>query len=296
MTASAPVPPPSTAIRSAHATLRAGDGTALAAASWLPDSPRAIVLLAHGYGEHTGRYGHVVTALAAHGYAVFALDLRGHGRSSGPRAQIRRFDDYVDDLHLLATDASHTLPDLPVVLLGHSMGGLIAVRYALQHGAGLAALVTSGAALTIGEDVPAPVRRAGGLVAAVAPNLPLRTGPADVLSTDPAVERDFGRDPLNYSGPIKAALGHAFSTAAADARRHLAQLTLPLLAMHGAADELTDPAGSELLHTRAASTDKALQLWPGLKHEILNEPSRHEVIAFMLAWLDERFPPERRTP
>ncbi len=276
---------PVTAVRG---VLHAPDGTALATARWLPASPRAVVLLAHGYGEHIGRYGHVVTALAARGYAVVAQDHRGHGRSSGPRAQIHRFDDYVDDLHLLASDARHTLPGLPVVLLGHSMGGLIAVRYALRHQSKLAALITSGVALHIGEDVPTPVRHLGRLIAAVAPNLPVRKSVEDVLSTDPTVERDFERDPRCYSGPVKAALGHAFSAAAADARRQVAHLTLPLLVMHGAADQLTDPAGSQLLYTRAASPDKTLRLWPGLKHEIFNEPARAEVIAFMLDWLDGR--------
>lgn len=280
----------------ARDVLHAPDGTALAIARWLPEAPRATVLLSHGYGEHIGRYGHVITALAARDYAVFALDHRGHGRSSGPRAQIRRFDDYVDDLHLLARQARQTLPGLPLVLLGHSMGGLIAVRYALQHQSALAALITTGAALLVGEDVPTPLRRLGGLVAAVAPAAPVRTGPKDVLSTDPAVERDFACDPRCHGGPVKAALGHAFSSAAADARPRLGTLTLPLLTMHGAADQLTDPTGSRLLHARAASPDKTLHLWPGLKHELFNEPSRHEVITVMLGWLDERFAPQSPAP
>ena len=284
--------PTSLPITPTHGELRAPDGTALATASWIPEEPRATVLLAHGYGEHIGRYGHVVTPLAARGYAVFALDHRGHGRSSGPRALIHRFDHYVDDLHLLAESARQAFSDLPVVLLGHSMGGLIAVRYALQHQADLAALVTSGAALLIGKDVSARMRRIAGVLATIAPNLPIRGSSSNesVLSTDSTVERDFGRDPLNYNGPTKVALGHAFSAAAADARPRYNALTLPLLAMHGAIDQLTDPTGSELLHAEAASTDKTLQLWPDLKHEIFNEPNRHEIIAFMLRWLDERFP------
>ncbi len=288
MTSSAS-PLPVTTTRS---VLHAPDGTALAATAWLPVHPRAVVLLAHGYAEHSGRYGHVSTALVNRGYAVFTHDHRGHGRSSGPRALIRRFDAYVDDLHLLTDHARQTLTGLPHILIGHSMGGLIAIRYALRHGDDLAALVTSGVALIFTDDVAAPLRWLGGLIAPIAPTLPVRPRVRNVLSTDPTVERDFTDDPLCYSGPVKAAIGHAMSTAATDTRARLGELALPLLAMHGAADRLTNPGGSRLLHTHAASPDKTIQLWPGMKHELFQERDRAEVIASMLNWLDARSVPD----
>lgn len=254
-------------------------------------SPKAVVVLAHGYAEHVGRYAHVIAALVERGYAVVALDHRGHGHSDGPRAVVRRFDDYVDDLHLLVRRTATNHPALPLFLLGHSMGGLIAVRYALRHQADLAGLVLSGAALQVGDDVSPLAKRVGAVIARVAPNLPLIPARTGVLSRDPEVERRFAADPLCYRGRTKARLAHELYRAGLEARAHLDRLTLPLLIMHGAADTLTNPAGSTLLHERARSPDKTLVLWPEFRHEIFNEPGGDAVIARLADWLDARIAP-----
>ena len=266
-------------------------GVRLSVAEWGADdgaTPKAVVVLAHGYGEHVGRYAHVIAALVARGYAVVALDHRGHGESAGPRAVVRRFDDFVDDLHLLVRRAATARPDRPRFLLGHSMGGLIAVRYALAHENELAGLVLSGAALQVGDDVSPLAKRAGAVIARIAPHLPLVPSKPGVLSRDPAVERRFAADPLCYNGRTKARMAHEIYRAGLDARTRLERLTLPLLIMHGADDRLTSPAGSVLLHERARSADKTLVLWPGDRHEIFNEPDRDAVIGRMLDWLDAR--------
>lgn len=291
-----PQPPPAPEI----VALTGRGGLRLHVAVWrpaVPDDapPRATVLLAHGYGEHLGRYAHVVAALTAGGYAVAGLDHRGHGRSAGRRADVVRFDDFVADLDLLARHARATVapPGRPLILLGHSMGGLIAVRYALRHQADpavdLAGLALSGAALVVGGDVSPLVRRLGGVLARLAPTLPVvRAGAPGILSRDPEVERRFGLDPLTYKRPLRARLGHQLALAAADAQARLADLTLPLLVMHGDDDKLTDPAGSVLAHDLARSPDKTLRLWPGLRHELFNEPEQAEVLAYLLGWLDTR--------
>ena len=267
-------------------------GIRLSTAVWRPEAPpKAVVVLVHGYGEHLGRYAHVVAALVERGYAVFGLDHRGHGRSGGRRAAIGRgdrFDDFVDDLGLLVARARAAIPASLVFLLGHSMGGLIATRYALAHGDGLAGMVLSGAAIRIGDDVSPLLRRLSGVVAAVAPHLPVVAPRSGVLSSDPEVERRFRADPLCYNRGLRAGFGHAFQRAAADTQPRLDRLTLPLLVMHGADDRLTNPAGSELLHTRARSADKTLVLWPGLRHEIFNEPGGDAVIGCAVDWLDAR--------
>jgi alpha-beta hydrolase superfamily lysophospholipase len=176
-------------------------------------------------------------------------------------------------------------------LLGHSMGGLIVVRYALAHGEGLAGAIVSGAALIIDEGVSPVTRWIGLIVARLAPELPLIAAEPGALSADPAVERAFAGDPRCYHGRTRAGLAAQLLRAGEDARRRLDRLTLPLLILHGADDTLTSPNGSRLLYDRAASTDKTLVLWPNERHEPHNGPNRRAVIDRMVDWLDARAPP-----
>jgi alpha-beta hydrolase superfamily lysophospholipase len=269
---------------------RAADGVTLATVTWLPERPKALVLLAHGHAEHLGRYAHVVAALTERGYAVTGQDHRGHGRSGGERALVMRFDDYVDDLRLLAVRARQEFPDLAQVLVGHSMGGLIAARYALRFGDELQALVTSGAAFIVDEGTPAWLRPPARLLAKVWPTAPVPRDDTDTLSTDPAVRLAFKADPLCYNGKTRLRTAMEMIDAGRDALARAADLHLPYLAMHGASDQLTDPSGTERFYEAASSTDKTLKLWPGLKHEIFNEFDQESVITYMLDWLDHRIP------
>lgn len=279
-------------VRQVRDVIRPEPGIALAMATWIPKAPKAVAYVCHGHAEHLGRYSHLVSALTARGYAVYGQDHRGHGRSSGTRALVMRFDDFVDDFRLLTERAHREYPDLPQVLIGHSMGGLIAVRYALAYGDDLAALVTSGPALVIDEGVPAPAQRLGGVLARVIPAAPLPRGNSDedLLTTDPDVRHQFGLDSLTHHGPTRLRTAAEMLRASEDARKKLDRIRLPLLAMHGENDTLTFPAGTRALYERASSTDKTLKLWPGMKHEIFNEPDRREVIEFMLDWIDARIP------
>jgi alpha-beta hydrolase superfamily lysophospholipase len=268
--------------------LRASDGTTLATAAWVPEAPKAVALLAHGHAEHIGRYGHVIDALVADGYGVYGQDHRGHGRSSGERALAMRFDDFVDDFRLIAGEARTAHPGLPVALIGHSMGGLIAARYALAHGDDLTALVTSGAAFIVDEGVPGWQKGLARLVARIAPKAPVPRDDADTLSYDPAVKAAFKADPLTYNGKTRMRTAMEMASAGADALQRAGLLHLPYLGMHGADDTLTSPRGTGEFYERAGSLDKTLKLWPHMKHEIFNEIDRDRVIAYMLGWLDER--------
>ncbi len=263
--------------------------------AWRPDRqagpPKALVVLVHGIGEHAGRYAHVVEALVERGYAVYAMDHRGHGESEGVRAEVGRFEYLVEDLRLLVRQAVEAHPGISRFMLGHSMGGLIALQYALRHQADLDGLVLSGVALRIGESVSPVLRRLAPLIARLAPRLPVTHGHAggeDILSRDPAVLARFRADPLCYHGKQRAGTAYELVKAAAEARARLEQLSLPLLVMHGAADRFTHPEGSREVYERACSGDKTLKLWPDCRHEIFNEPEGPEVIAFALDWLDAR--------
>lgn len=254
-----------------------------------PDGPpKAVAIVAHGYAEHMGRYHHVIEALNQHNYVVFMLDHRGHGESEGPRACVEKFDYFVEDLHLLVQKAQRAYPDLPLFMVAHSMGGLIGTAYAIGYQSYLDGLVLSGPALHVGDDVPTFLKTISKYLAKFVPNLGLLPKEDGVLSRDPDVERRFRADPLCYNGKMKARMGYELMIAAQQACDKMAQLSLPLLIMHGSVDKLTNPSGSKQLYAEAQSTDKTLKLWPDYFHEIFNDVGKEEVLAFMLEWLDER--------
>lgn len=263
-------------------------GGQLAAASWVPAEPQAIVIVIHGHAEHLGRYQLLITELVAYRYAVYGLDHHGHGRSSGVRGLALRFDAYTDDVETLVERARAEHPGLPVVVFGHSMGGLIAVQFALKHNDDLAALVVTGSALVIDEGVRELDRKIGGVLAKVMPAAGIPRRSEDKLSLDPFISTQFGIDHRTNHGPTRAATAIGMLEAGIDARSQAGSLTLPLLILHGAEDTLTYPSGSLQLFEAAASQDKTYETLPGLKHEILNEASRHETVARILTWIGER--------
>ncbi|HUE28113.1 MAG TPA: alpha/beta fold hydrolase, partial [Solirubrobacteraceae bacterium] len=170
--------------------------------AWLPEGdPRAIVVLAHGASEHAGRYEHVAARLVGEGYGVYAIDHRGHGRSEGPRALIDRIDNAVADLDSLVCLAAGEHPGASVFLLGHSMGGAIAVSYALAHQDRLTGLILS-APLAALEAAPAPMRLVARVLSALSPGLPLFPIDPNLVSRDPAVVQAYIEDPLNYHGKL----------------------------------------------------------------------------------------------
>ena len=283
------MPQLTTMLQSINHGLLAADRTPLVWQSWLPAQPRAAVLLLHGYSEYGGRYHHVIQAFAAQGYAVVAPDLRGHGRSGGIRADVPRFDLFADDVAQIRQAAALEIGDLPCFVVAHSMGGLVALQYALAHQATLAGLVVSSAALDIGAGVSPWLRRASRVVARLAPQRPVLPSSTELLlSRDPDVQRRFDADPLCYHGRVKARMGYQLLLATTALTPRLAELTLPLLVMHGTHDRIAAAVGSERMAAQARSADATLKLWPEALHELFNETNRDEVIAYVLAWLDAR--------
>jgi alpha-beta hydrolase superfamily lysophospholipase len=256
---------------------------------WLPeDEPRAVVLVAHGGAEHGGRYEWTAGQLTDRGFAVYAIDHRGHGQSEGQRAYVDRLDNAVGDLHTLSELARDRHPGVPAFLLGHSMGGLIALSYALRHQDELAGLVLSAPLAVL--DANALTRTASRVLSAVAPRLPVYKIDGTTVSRDPDVVRAYDGDPLNHRGALPARTIGELARAVARLPERLPTLTLPLLTMSGSGDRLVDPAGSALVERRAGSADKTILDYEGLYHELLNEPERDLVIADVAEWIEARLP------
>ena len=268
--------------------LRTGDGVALATYRWLPDEggrPKAAIIIVHGYAEHAGRYDALAVTLVAAGYAVYALDHRGHGHSEGARANVEVFREYVSDLTRFIEHVREIHPNPPRFLLGHSMGGLVALQMVLEQPEKVDGLVLSGAYLSNAARVPRPLLALSGPVSRLFPSLPVQSLDTSALSRDPAVVRAYEADPLVYHGKVKARLGHEMLQAGAFVMARADSVHLPLLIMHGGADQLAAPNGSRELYERVSSEDKTLKIYDGYYHEIFNDVSKERVVGDVLEWL-----------
>ncbi|HTY81346.1 MAG TPA: lysophospholipase [Dehalococcoidales bacterium] len=238
--------------------------------SWLPDKkPAAVLLLCHGYGGHGGRFSTLAEYLLPKGYAVYALDLRGHGRSDGERLVTDNPHDYIDDLKTFFDIVRKENPAEKIFLLGHSMGSFIALLYAVEYQKELAGLIVTGSGLTRPGDPPLPAPKPG--------------QPFDLsfISSNPEVLKRREEDPLVYHGPVPA----VFPMGNAPGKLYglAPELKLPMLIMAG--NDVHDGKNSRLLYERVGSADRTLKLYDGLRHDILSEPERYHVMADLAAWL-----------
>ena len=255
--------------------------------AWLPDvEPRAVVAMAHGVSEHSGRYAWTGEQLSARGYALFALDHRGHGKSEGPRAVIDRVGNAVSDLgEMIAIAGDAAVDHSKPFLLGHSMGGFLSLAFATRRQAEIRGLILSAPVAVL--EAASPVQRvAGHVLSAVAPNLGVVGIDSTTVSRDQAVVRDYDSDPLNYHGKLPARTVHEMAQEIGRFPETVASITVPLLLQVGTGDELVPPKSSELFYEWASSEDKTIKRYDGLYHEILNEPERDAVVADTLDWLD----------
>jgi len=240
--------------------------------------PSHVVVLSHGYGEHIGRYEHVAAALVANGAAVFGVDHLGHGKSDGERALVPDFEDVVTDLHTLDEGARVEWPGLPIVLLGHSMGGLVAARYAQRYGATLAALVLSGP--VIGDWQVAKVVLAMDAI----PDVPLDIG---TLSRDPSVGQRYAADPLVWHGSFKRPTLEAFDQAVTAVSTGPSLGDLPMLWVHGEDDQLVPIEGTRVGIEHLRGRNLTERSYPGARHEIFNETNAGEVLADVTSFISK---------
>ncbi|WP_434421737.1 lysophospholipase [Nannocystis pusilla] len=264
----------------------ANDGTQLHLRSWQPANARAVVAIVHGFKAHGGLYEWAGGQLAEQGFAVYALDLRGHGVSEGDRLEVGKFGDYVDDVHTLVKLAKARNPGLQVFLLGHSAGGVISSIYTLEHQSELAGFICE----SFAHEVPAP-----DFVLAVLKGLSHITPHAHVLKLE---DEGFSRDPAVVEAmkndPLIERMGYPAYTVAemvrADERlkREFSLITLPVFILHGTEDRVTLPRGSQRFYDNAGSTDKTLKLYEGHYHDLLADYGKEGVLAEIVAWIVAR--------
>lgn len=264
-------------IRYSEAEFRTADGTALAERCWLPEGrPAAVIILVHGFAEHCGRYELHAKRFCEQRFAVEALDLRGHGRSEGPRGYVPSFRTLVDDITAFVKRVLERRRGSRTFLLGHSFGAAIAGLASLRlHDVPIRGLILSSPAVRICE--PQWLQRLGLVAARFAPRLPTKRLDRRKLSTDAAYVAAANADPLNYHGLIPTVSAAQIVLAGRALLDRAALLSLPLLIIHGTDDRITMPEASADLYGCAASIDKSLNLYTGMRHETLNEPNGHVV-------------------
>jgi len=269
---------------------RTADGLQLFAQGWQPEGvPRAVVCLVHGLGEHSGRYAHVAAALTQAGYALLGFDLRGHGKSEGARGHAPSYDALRDDIAHLLEEAVQRFPFHPCFLYGHSLGGTLALNYALRRRPQLAGVIATAPLLRTAFAPPAWKLTLGRLLYNLWPALPMGNElDPQGLSHDSEVVRAYSNDPLVHAR-ISARLGMDMLWAGEWALEHAAEFPLPLLLMHGGADPLCSAEASRQFADRVPG-DCTFKLWDGFYHEIHNEPEKEQVFDFMIAWLQAHGP------
>ena len=254
----------------------------------LPEGPvRGLLLLCHGMGEHSGRYATVVDTLVPDGWAVYGLDHRGHGRSRGPRVHLRDYAHLLADFDAFRLRISARHPGLRPFLLGHSMGGQVALAHALDHPEDLAGLVLSAPALAA-PPVPRTLRAVARTLVRVRPTLRRAVVDLDGISRDPAVVAAYRADALVHQGNPTLGLSLALADRMVPLAARAPELTLPLLLQHGTADRICAPAGTRALAAAAGSTDLTVRWYDGFWHEIYHEPGRERPLADLREWLAAR--------
>jgi acylglycerol lipase len=261
--------------------------------SWRPNgNPRGVVVIVPGFKSHSGYYAWVADQFAATGLAVYALDLRGRGKSDGERFYVEKFDDYVSDVATFVALVKSREPDLPVFLLGHSAGGVVACLYTIGHQAELAGLICESFAF----QVPAPdfalaVLKGLSHIAPHAHVLPLKN--AD-FSRDPQVVAAMNADPLIAHETQPTQTVAAMVRADERLKQEFPLITLPVLILHGTLDKATRPSGSQTFYDTAGSTDKTLKLYEGGFHDLLNDIDKEAVMADINGWIEARLAARQR--
>lgn len=255
------------------------DGTRLFLRQEMPERPEAVAVIVHGLCEHQGRYDYVAQKLLAGGIGVLRFDHRGHGRSEGKRIFYADFNDLLDDVNVFVDRAHAEHPDLPVFLIGHSMGGFAVTTYGMKYPGKVRGIVASAGVTRMNTPLAAP------------PGMPpedyFDNALAGGICSDPAVVAAYNSDPL-VEKRISYGLMYALAAGVQWNREHSTQFVDPVLLLHGADDPLVAEKDSRDLFGAIASQDKSLRIYARLLHEIFNEPARDAVIGDAIGWMQQR--------
>jgi alpha-beta hydrolase superfamily lysophospholipase len=264
-------------------TVKSGD-RGIFVRSWSPGAPRAVVVLVHGFNSHSGYYIRTGEELAARGFAAYARDLRGRGRSDGDRFYIESMSEFVQDVATVVSLAKLRNPRLPTFLLGHSAGGVVSCLYVLEHQSELAGFICESFAF----EVPAPDFAIAALkgLSHLAPHAHVLKLHNEDFSRDPAVVKAMNDDPLiaNETQPTRTVA--ELARADERLRAEFSAITLPLLILHGTADKATKPSGSQTFYDAAGSDDKTIEFYQGHYHDLLNDVGHEEVLADIVEWIE----------
>lgn len=272
------------------AFIKTPDGLQLFMKLWRPEeTPVANLVLIHGYAEHSGRYQEFAEWMNQRRIAVSAFDLRGHGRSSGRRAYIHSFENYLSDLTLFLERIAEIKESSPCFLFGQSMGGAIAANYVCFRSQRFNGLLLSAPALKPPDDVTSFKLIAARALTLFFPTMSVAPPiPADRLSRRVEAVQAYANDPLVYRGHWQSRTAVELIAAMIRARNAAAKLTLPLLLLHGNSDRVVPHSASGEFQERAGSKDKTFELYEGFYHELLHEPERETVFQDIYDWIQER--------
>jgi len=269
------------------------DSFELYAQSFKPASAKKVLVIQHGFGEHSGRYQNIINALEKESTAVYALDARGHGKTPGKRGHIDDFSSYASDLYELIKKARSENPQLPIFLLGHSMGGVIVAMATIRPEVakelkGL--IVSSGAFRPVVNTAQAIKKTIGTVLSKLAPAVTVDAGlDVNLISRDEAAVQAYKSDPLVH-GKISLKMGVELFANGERMIDEASKITLPTLVLHGDADGIANVEGSKSFYQGISSQDKTLKIYPGFYHETMNEPfaDRQVVLGDIVAWINKR--------
>lgn len=266
---------------------KSADGLDIYGQYWRTDGPeKGLIALVHGFGEHSGRYGHVAAAFNGRGYSVFTFDHRGHGKSGGQRGHTPSYEHLMKDLDIFLDKAADLFPGVPVILYGHSMGGNIVTNYLLSREPELAGAVVTGPFYRTAEPPPAFQIALGKVMDRIWGAFPDRAKlDASFISRDREVVDRYTNDPMVHN-KISARMGLALIDRGAYAIEHASEIGLPLYIIHGSDDKLTDPQGSRDFVKNAGDNVK-LEILDGFYHEVHNDPGKEGVLDKIIAWCDQ---------
>jgi acylglycerol lipase len=270
--------------------LKTKDGLQLFTREWDSRQAKALVVMTHGFGEHSGRYNVLGQVLAESGYPLYAYDVRGHGQSGGRRGHTPHYNALLEDLGLVIQHARRKRTHMPLFIFGHSMGGNIAINYALRRPKGLSGVITTSPMLRLAFTPPPWKTSLARMLAHVVPTFGLPANiDSNVLSHDLNIGIAYRNDELVHDR-MTAKTYISLMGAGKYALKNAVSLTTPALLMHGGADALIDCRATEEFYSRMSHADKRFTRYDGHYHEILNEIDPVPALSEIVTWLDQRTP------